>query len=264
MKKIVNYLILIFATGALFTGCEENAIPELTVPLDLDKVALAKFFFHADDAPSVNIFVNDEKVSAEGSNNDDEEQGSSYKDVFPSNAYAILPTGNVEISARDLDGNEIAATQATLTAGNNYSVYLVGTEGSYQVFTLEDNLPEANSDKIFWRFVNTMTDIPFSVDAYAIRAAVPETEDAPAEPAKVISLGSDIGFEEGGEYTELEPGRYTFKMFDSTSDYDPLTSTPFIQHSLTLASLGRVYTTQIRGTYSEPIGSGKIDYWRDR
>lgn len=264
MKKIINKLIIVLAVGTFFTACEENAIPELTVPLNTDQAAQAKFFFHADDAPSVNVFINGEKVSAVASTTAGDEQGSAYRSVFPSNAYAMVPTGSVEIRVKDLDGNELATAQANMTAGSNYSVYLVGNEGSYEVFAMEDNLPPANNDKIFWRFVNTMAEIPFDVNAYAVRAAVPATDTSPAEPARVISLGSNIGFKEGGEYVQLDPGSYTFKIFDATSDYDPLTSTPFIQHALAVATLGRVYTTQIRGTYSDPIGTGKIDYWRDR
>lgn len=264
MKKIIKRLILVLIAGAFLSGCDKNAIPEVADPLDSDQVAQAKFFFHSDDAPSVNFFINNEKVSAVGSNNDDEEQGSKYKSVFPSNAYALVPSGSVDISAMDVTGAEIAFTQATLSPGKNYSIYLVGNEGSYEVFTMEDNLPTSDNNKIYWRFVNTMAEIPFTVDAYAVRAAVPETDDAPAEAAQVIPLGMDFDFKEGGEYVELIPGRYTFKVFNSTVDYDPLTSSSFLSHTLTVGSLGRIYTTQIRGTYSVPIGSGKIDYWRDR
>lgn len=264
MKKIINRLIFILIAGAFLSGCDKNAIPELTVPLDSDQVAQAKFFFHSDDAPSANFFINNEKVSAAGSNSDDEEQGDDYKNVYPSHAYAIVPSGSVDISVMDIAGGEIAFTQATLSPGKNYSVYLVGNDGSYKVFVMEDNLPKSDNSKIYWRFVNTMAEIPFTVDAYAVRAAVPETDDAPAEAAQVIPLGMDFDFKEGGEYVELIPGRYTFKVFNSTDDYDVLTSSSFLEHTLTVGSLGRIYTTQIRGTYSDPIGSGKIDYWRDR
>lgn len=264
MKNNINKLILVLTVGLFLNACDKNDIPEVAEILDTDQVAQAKFFFHADDAPSANFFINNEKVSAIGSNTDDEEQGSDYKRVFPSNAYAVVPSGSVAISAMALGGGEIAAAQATLAPGKNYSVYLVGNEGSYEVFTMEDMLPSSDNSKIYWRFVNTMAEIPFSVDAYAVRAAVPATDDTTAEDAMVIPLGMDFNFKEGGDYVELIPGRYTFKIFNSTMDYDPLTSSSFLSHTLTVGSLGRIYTTQIRGTYSDPIGSGKIDYWRDR
>jgi len=47
-----------------------------------------------------------------------------------------------------------------------------------------------------------MAEIPFTVDAYAVRDAVPETDDAPAQPAQVISLGMNIDFKEGGDYVD--------------------------------------------------------------
>src|SRR5690606_28001296 len=106
MKKIINKLIFVLAIGTFLTACEENAIPELTVPLNADQVAQAKFFFHADDAPSVNVFINGEKVSSVASTTAGAEQGSAYRSVFPSNAYAVVPTGNADISVRDLEGNE--------------------------------------------------------------------------------------------------------------------------------------------------------------
>lgn len=263
MRNIFNKLILLAAAGTLFTGCEENAIPELAAPLT-DEVARAKFFFHAEDAPPANFYFDDEKVTARISTTSDEEQGFGFGSVFPGNAYAVVPSGSSEIRALDLDLNEIAFTQESLSPGSTYSVYLVGTEENLEVFTMEDNLPADDPVKINWRFVNTMADMPFAVDAYAVRAPTPESETSPAQPLRVIELGKNIGFKEGGEYVELEPGNYTFKIFNASSNYDPETSTPYLEHSVNVATLGRTYTTQIRGTYSDPPGSGKIDFWRDR
>lgn len=263
MRKILNKIVLLAAAGIFFTGCEENAIPELTTPVTQD-VAKAKFFFHAEGAPSANFYFDNDKVSAVGSTTAGAEQGSAYRAVFPSNAYAVVPSGNVDINARDLQGNEFASTQANLSTGSNYSVYLVGTTDEYEVFVMEDKLPADDPVKIYWRFVNTMANMPFTVDAYAVKAAVPATETTPAQPAIAVPLGMDIDFKEGGEYVELQPGNYTFKIFNSTLEYDPLTSTPYLQHTVNVATLGRTYTTQIRGTYTVPPGTGKIDFWRDR
>ncbi len=246
----------------ILTGCEENAIPELAQPIT-GEMTKAKFFFHANDVTQANFYFGDTKVTAAGSTTAGDPQGSAYRAVYPSNAYAIVPSGNHTIRAVDTSGTELASTQATLSSGSNYSVYLVGF-GDHEVFVMEDNLPADDNVKIYWRFVHTMAEVPFTVDVYAVRATVPATDTDAEEPARAVLLGSDIDFKEGGEYVELEPGNYTFKVFDSTSDYDPLTSAPFLSHTVNLATLGRSYTTQIRGTYSEPIGAGKIDFWRDR
>ena len=262
MRNILNKTLLVLAVGFSFTACEENAIPELTVPVEGEST-FVKFFVHAEDAPEVNFFFDEEKIT--GVNNDEGEvEGLEFGGVYPTNAYALVPSGTFDVAALDTDFNVIAFTEANFEEGENYSVYLVGTTGNYEVAVIEDNLPEDHPQNIYWRFVNTMANLPFEVDAYAVRAAVPATEDSPAEEAVVIELGKNIGFKEGGEYKLLEPGRYTFKVFDSGSEYDPLVSTPFIQHSVTVGTRGRAYTTQIRGTYSEETTSGKIDFWRDR
>lgn len=263
MRNILSRVFLVVAAGMFFTACEENAIPELTEPVAND-ATFAKFFFHAEDAPSANFYFDNDKVSAVNSSTSDEEQGSAFRAVYPSNAYALVPSGSFEINVQDLESNEIAFTQETLSAGENYSIYLVGTAENEEIFVMEDDLPADDPVKIYWRFVNTMADMPFDVDVYAVRGAVPETEDSPAQEARAVELGTGVGFKEGGEYHELEPGSYAFKVFESGSEYDPITSTPYLQHTVNLATRGRTYTTQIKGTYTETPGSTKIGFWRDR
>ena len=263
MRKILENFMIIAFLAFLVQGCEENAIPEVTEPVS-GEMSYVKFFFHAEDAPDAGFFFNDEKVTAENSSSEDEEQALDYTSVYPRNAYAVIPAGSGDLQVRTLDEQSLASTDISTSSEEHYSAYLVGTSDDYEIAFIEDNLPEPNHDLIYWRFVNTMANIPFSVDVYAIRAAVPETENSPAEDAQVISLGQGITYMSAGDYTELEPGSYTFKVFPSGTDYDPQESESFMQHGLTLASLGRVYSTQIRGTYSEDPSSSHIDYWRDR
>lgn len=263
MKKTFNKLLILFAVGLLFTACEENAIPVITEPV-VEDATFVKFFFHVENAPDVNIYFDDLKVSAVGSSSEDEEQGKSYGSVYPSNAYALIPSGEFSVNARDLEGNIIASTNATFAANKNYSAYLVGTIESYEIFVMEDQLPALDNVKIYWRFVNTMANMPFSVDVYAIKKEVPATDDSPAQAVQIISLGNGLSFKQGGDYTELEPGNYNFKVFESGTEYDVETSTPYIENTVNVASKGRVYSTQIRGTYAESPSSKNIDYWRER
>lgn len=263
MRKTFNKLLIVCAVGMLFTACDENAIPELTEPVS-EQATYVKFFLHVEDAPNVNFYLDDQKVSAVGSSSADEVQGSKYGSVFPSNAYALISSGTFNLNARDLDGNTIATNSVTFEADKNYSAYLVGTTESYEIFVLEDQLPAEDNVKIYWRFVNTMSNMPFAVDVFAIKAAVPATDDSPAQAVQIVPLGNALAFKQGGDYKLLEPGRYAFKVFESGTDYDIQTSTPYIQNSVTVASKGRVYSTQIRGTYKPSPSSKNIDYWRER
>lgn len=263
MKKIVNKILILCAVSFLFTACDENAIPEITEPV-AEGATFVKFFLNAEDAPEVNFYFDDQKVSAVPSSTSDEVQGNKYGSVFPSNAYALIKAITVDIYAKDLEGNVIATKNYNFAADKHYSAYLLGTPDSYEIFVLEDDLPMADNVKIHWRFVNTMTNIPFAVDAFAIKAAVPATDDAPAQPVIVVTLGNALAFKQAGQYMELEPGKYTFKAFESGTDYTVETSKAYIQNAVTLGSKGRVYSTQIRGNY-KPMPTGKnIDYWRER
>jgi len=264
MKQNIKLKTIAFISLIAITfSCEKNAIPEVTEPLD-DSATFMKFFFHVEEAPDANFYLGNEKITAENSSNSDEEQGSDYGSVSPSNAYSIVPAGQQEIRAVDIESNELASVNLSLNEETNYSTYLVGTTSNYEIAVIEDNLPENDNVKIYWRFVNTMANMPFNVDAYAVKDAVEESEDEPAQTTQIISLGSNVGFKEAGEYMELDPGSYSFKVFATGTDYDVETTEPYLEHSLTLASLGRIYSTQIRGTYSEESDSGNIDYWRDR
>ena len=263
MKKTFNKILILCAVALIATACDENAIPELTEPVAEDST-FVKFFLNSDDAPAVNFYFDDKKVSAVSSSTDDEVKGNAYGSVFPSNAYALISAAAVNINAKDLEGNTIATMSFTFENDKHYSAYLLGNEGSYEIFVLEDPLPVADNVKIYWRFVNTMTNIPFAVDVFAVKAAVAETEDAPAQPVKIVPLGNGLAFKQAGDYKELEPGKYVFKIFESGSDYDIETSDPYIQNTITLASKGRVYSTQIRGTYQPTPVAKNIDYWRER
>lgn len=261
-SKLFSFLIMGFITLSI-TSCDENAIPETTESIP-DGAVYVKFFFNVEDAPTANFYFDDEKISAVNESSDSLVQGSDYGTVFPSNAYAITSSGNRNVTARDLDQNQIASASKEFDSENNYSIYLLGTVDDYDIFVLQDELPPVERNKIYWRFVNVMVNIPFAVDAYAVLDGVPASGNNPAQPVQVISLGNGIDYKKAGIYTELETGNYTFKVFDSSSDYDPETSEPYLQNTVNVSSKGRVYSTQIRGVYSETPSTSNIDYWRER
>lgn len=265
MKNIYKKIGLMLFVGFFLAACEDNAIPEIT-SFTKDG-AYVKFFFHVDGAPLTNFYLNDQKVTAALPSADSLELGKPYKSVYPSNAYAVVPAGNATMNAIAADGTAaiLATLNVALEEKKHYSAYLVGTPDNYETFVIQDKLPSPDHTKIYWRFVNTMANMPFEVDAYAVRAAVQPTDENPAgQEAEAVKLGTNLGFKAYGSYVELEPGRYTYKVFPSNTTYDPFTDAPYIMHSVTLGSLGRVYTTQIRGSYAEIPSRSQIDFWRER
>ncbi|PKV63501.1 uncharacterized protein DUF4397 [Pontibacter ramchanderi] len=260
--------MLFIGAGLMLVACEKNEIPEVAKPVG--EGAYVKFFFHAQDAPRSNFYLDNNKVTGVAPTTAGQVLGNAYASVYPSNAYALLPAGSFSMSVIDTVTTgkgtaDVLATSSVNLANNKfYSAYLVGVKPSYETFIIEDVLPPSDVTKIWWRFVNTMVNIPFAVDAYAVRAAIPATGDKPAEPMEIVELGKNINFKGHSPYVELKRGVYTFKVYPSGTTYDPATTAPFIQNSVTLTSLNRVYSTQIRGTYVEKPAASNIDYWRER
>ncbi|MBF8963623.1 DUF4397 domain-containing protein [Pontibacter sp. FD36] len=268
MRKILNRAMLFIGASLMLAACEKNEIPEVAKPVG--EGTYVKFFFHAQDAPRSNFYLDNNKVTGVAPTTAGQVLGNAYASVYPSNAYALLPAGSYSMSVIDTvttgkgTADVLASTSVNLANNKFYSAYLVGTKPNFDAFVIEDELPPADNTKIWWRFVNTMANIPFAVDAYAVRAAIPATDNSPAEPMEIVELGKNIDFKGYSQYVELKRGVYTFKVFPSGTEYDPATTPAFIQNSVTLASLGRVYSTQIRGTYAEKPATSNIDYWRER
>ena len=132
MKKTFNKILILCAVALVVTACDENAIPELTEPV-ADDSTFVKFFLNSDDAPVVNFYFDDKKVSAVSSSTDDEVKGNAYGTVFPSNAYALISAGSFNINAKDLEGNIVATKSFTFENDKHYSAYLLGAEESYEI-----------------------------------------------------------------------------------------------------------------------------------
>lgn len=230
-------------------------------------------------------------------------RGQLFGTVFPNNNYAEVPAGTFKLRVIDIDSTmkvtdstmvptskfvEMASKEVKLEPNTFYSAYFVGTPpikakpatattpavpavpATYEIHLAKDNQPAPDYDKTWWRFINTMAGAPagFKVDAYAVKPKVPVSATNPVEvPAVIIPLGKDLAFKEQGDYVQLPVlGSYTFKVFVSGTTYDPETSTPFLSHTraITNSDKGRVFTTQIRGTYSASPGTTNRDFWRER
>lgn len=282
MKKSLNKIIAVLTGSLIVAGCEVNDLPEITRPLDFTTAAKVKFFFHVDGAPRAIFYMNGTKVTSIAQQTkvdpvtgriDTLLQGHAYGSVFPSNNYAEVPAGDYSMRVDTLAvanpavKAELVKTNVSLKANTFYSAYLVGTKTSYETFIIEDKLPPEDHTKIWWRFMNTMAEMPFKVDVYAIRTAVPPSTTDPndqGDPGEVITLGKNLGFKEHGEYVELPKGTYTWKVFPAGTTGDFKTLKSYIQQSFAVSSLGRVYTHQIRGTYAAVPKSNQMDYWRER
>ncbi|RNI32339.1 DUF4397 domain-containing protein [Rufibacter immobilis] len=291
MRYILTRTFALLAAVIMLGACEKNELPEITEAYNVSTKAKVKFFFHSQGAPAAAFYVNDVKVTAIApvatGATAGQLRGQGFGTVFPNNNYAEVDAGSFKMRVIDVEASktagqlvELTAKEITLEPATFYSAYFVGvpatatSPATYEIHLARDNQPVSDFSKVWWRFVNTMAEAPFKVDAYAVKAKVPATATAPEVPAVIVPLGMNLDYKQQGDYVQLPVvGTWVFKVYPSGTTYDPETSAPYISHSLAVTNshFGRVYTTQIRGKYEAPVPpsitpvtTGKIDYWRER
>ena len=268
MNKIYYKTFAILLLAVFLGACENNAIDEHTTPFTSG--ALIKFFTQAEGAPRVNFYLNDQRITASTPTTTNIPLGLAYGAAFPANGYVSVPTGDLTLAVMDTVTSEtkgkadlLTSTSAKLEDKVNYSAYLVGTAGNYETFVVKDNLPPDNFNQIYFRFVNTMVNLPFNVDVVAFRPAVAATATSPAVPELRIPLATNVAYKQYGDYVELPAGSYRFILYQAgtTKVY---ANYPSATTSLSLTSLGRVYSFFLRGTYAATPKTTNLDYWRER
>src|SRR5512138_1966385 len=150
--------------AVLFTACDKNAVQELTGTVPSTYI---KFFNFGVNAPSVNFYANDQKVTAVSSATGTESTlGVAYGGVGVGGFYSSLDPGQYtltgKISATTDKDLAIASVSTTLEDAKKYSFYLSGfyntTSKTVEGFIIEDVYPGAiDYSTAHVRFVNAIS-----------------------------------------------------------------------------------------------------------
>jgi hypothetical protein len=257
--------LLAFLLGAAgIVGCgDKNDVHDISAPTAGSAV---KFFNFGVNAPAVNFYANDKKVTATSSTScssavdgstTDQTCLSSGKEAttgtgYGANAstfglyYSIAPgsyTLSGRITATTDNGVAISNTPATLENGKFYSYYLSGiyntASKSVEGFIVADPLPDIALDKTYVRFVNASSN------------AQPMTLYL-KDPSNVeTAIGSDVAYKSAGAFVAVAPGTYTIAARPAGS------STNLITSAATGFSIGRVYTVTAYGDMTVSTGTSK-------
>lgn len=144
------------------TACEKNAVQDITGTLPGSRI---KFFNYGVNAPPVNFYANDTKVTAVTSATGIESvNGVAYGGQGSGGFYSALVPGQYTVTGRiaaTVDKDlPVARVAATLVDGKAYSVYLSGfydaTAKTVDGFVLEDlfDLTAIDYTQVYIRFVN--------------------------------------------------------------------------------------------------------------
>lgn len=229
-------LAIVLGAVAL-TACDKTAVQDITGPVPSARI---KFFNFGVNAPAVNFYAGDTKMTAISSSNGSESTlGVSYGAVGSGGFYAAINPGQYTFSGRISAATDkdlpISTVAATIADGKSYSFYQSGiyntTSKSVEAFVVEDNFPATIDYTVgYVRFVN------------AISNANPMTMYATNTTTLVETpVGAVVPYKSGGAFTALPNGVYTLTTRYTGSATNAITRTGVN------FSAGRVYTITARG-----------------
>ena len=231
-----RYLAAAAAASLLLTGCEKNAVQDIAGPLP---ASMVRFFNFGVNAPSVNFYANDTKMTAITSATGTEStNGIAYGSVGAGGNYSGIEPGQYTLSGKisattdkDLAISDLGATIAT---GKSYSYYLSGFYNTatkkVDSFIVEDNIPTADYAVAYVRFVNAIS------NSSPMTLSVTSTTTSAVTP-----IGGNVAYKAGGEFTSIPAGVYNLatRVAGSSTNAISRTSVSFVG--------GRVYTITARG-----------------
>lgn len=254
---------LAVALGVALTGCEKNAVNDITAP---DPGSRIKFFNFAvatapTTTPTVHFYANDTKMSstlaAPGS---DTTLGIGFGGVSGGAFYSAIAPGQYTIRARITsltDRDQPIATQpVTIAPGKYYSFYTSGmydaTTKTSDSFIVEDPIPaKINFDSATVRFVNASHNAnPMTL--FIKRTGTASTPPVPSDTA-TYQIGGEIAYKGAGSFVVVRSGTYTLTtVFAGGATAITRTGVTFnVGRTYTIAAIGNM--TQTTGTYARRL-----------
>jgi hypothetical protein len=254
MTRHRTLTVLLAAVAIVACGSYDRNTPQdITSPLAGARI---KFFNFGVNAPSVNFYANDTKVTAISTGvcfavtdtatartcattGLESTLGTAYGSAGNAGIYGAIAGGqytlNGRISAATDKGLQIGSVAATLATDKAYSFYLSGSYDAAtkksDAFVVEDPVPsDIDFTSAYVRFVN------------AISNASPQTLYATNTTAGgETAIGAAVPYKSAGAFVKLAPGVYDLNTRASGSSANAITRT-----AVSFAA-GRTYTISSRG-----------------
>lgn len=231
--------IALLACAFALAACEKNGVQDIT---GAAPGASVMFFNLGVDAPGVNFYANDAKLTAISSADSTREspEGTDYGDVAAGGNYTGLEPGEYTLSGNISDtttdhGLAISTLSANLEDGKFYSFYQSGVYDAgaktVDAFIVDDPLPALDRAAAYVRFVNALA----GSNPLGLSVKDPDTG---AETA----IGGAVAYKSAGEYVAVPSGVYDIVARDGATDLIADTEVSF--------SAGGAYTVSAYGDIS--------------
>jgi len=236
MKKV--YLFMLMITAAL-TSCEDRAVQEIDLPASGAQI---KFYNFSVNAPIVNFYANDTKVTAATSSTGAESgtTGVAYGSVGPAVNYAQVSPGTYAFkgvtpsTAATNPNTVVSSLSAPVETGKFYSYYMSGfyntTTKTSDAFIVEDKLPAVDSTAAYVRFVHAIS------NANAMDFSATNTTSK-----EVTVLGSGVAYKSATEFVKVPQG-----IYDLAGKYSGASTNAVARTAVSFVK-GKVYTVSGRG-----------------
>ena len=223
--------------AAVLAGCEKNAIQELTA---VAPTAGVKFFNFGVNAPGVNFYANDTKMTAVLSATGTESvTGTTFSGVGSGGFYSAVTPGSYALSGRIAAATDkdlaISTVTTNIVDGKFYSFYMSGfyntAAKNVEGFVVEDPFPPTIDYTLAYvRFVNAISNsAPMTMFAKNTTSAVE------------VPIGGPVAYKSGSAFVGVPNGVYDLSTRVEGS------STNAISRTAVSLSAGRVYTIGARG-----------------
>ena len=237
MNRYGSLAVLLCAAALASCDYEKNAVQDITGALPSARI---KFFNFGVNAPGVNFYANDTKMTAIFTATGTEATtGVVYGAVGAGGLYSGIAPGQYTLSGKIAAATDkdlaISTLPATIADGKNYSFYQSGlynsTTKTVDAFIVEDPFPaEIDYSAARVRFVNAI----YNANSMTLYAKNVET-------GVETVVGAAVAYKAAGAFTALPNG-----VYDLSTRYAGSATNAITRTAVSFVS-GRVYTIGARG-----------------
>lgn len=246
MKKSI-YSALFLAT-LVATGCikKEDSIPERYTAIPGDNTNV-KFLMLSPDAPMVNFFVDNKKISAIAPTATNVVQGIVFPAIYPNAiGYTTLPSGSMKIDAKVIDssavrpGEIIATITPVFEPRKFYTVAIVDSMHKISTVAFEDDPSVPDPTKAYFRVANFTSNSNTSnikIEIQKTSGGFPYSKVYPAVTYKSVTAFDTLSAGGGQIYKVYLKDAVTDAKLDSISAFTPTPSKKYTIFSRGVAGL---------------------------
>jgi len=235
MTRYTSLAALVLA--GLLSACGTKEVQDITAPPAASRI---RFFNFGVNAPSVNFYANDTKMTAiQSTTGTEATTGIAYGGVGAGGAYSSIDPGQYAVTGRIAAATDkdlpIATVNTTIADGKYYSFYMSGfyntTTKTVESFVVEDDFAvPTDFTQATVRFVNAISNAnPMTLFA---KNTTTGTE---------VPVGAEVAYKGAGAFVNIPAGGY-----DLNTRYTGSATNVVSRPSVSFAG-GRVYTITARG-----------------